>query len=245
MKAQAPRLLLLDLARSLALLGMVAFHLSYDLLMFGILPASYAGSTVFYFHARIVAGSFIFLAGLGLWLAHGSGIRWPAFWRRFVKIIGAAALVTLATWLAMPDYYIYFGILHAIAVYSLLGLLVLRLPGPLIAILATAIFAGGWLLPGEIFNAAWLRFTGLGTLPAMTVDFEPLFPWFGTFLYGVAVGKIGQTVDLWARLARWPPGPAPILSRIGWPGRKIRVESISVPCKLHGGFRWDRSLCGH
>lgn len=217
MRPTPQRILILDLARSLALLGMVGFHLSYDLLMFGMLPASYAGSTAFYLHARIVAGSFIFLAGLGLWLSHGAGIRWRAFWRRFLKIAAAAALVTLATRLAMPEYYIFFGILHAIALYSLLGLLALRLPGPVIALIATAFIAGAWILPSAAFDTPLLRFLGLATLSAQTADFEPVFPWFGTFLFGLALGKIGQALDLWATLARWPANP--LLTRLAWPGR--------------------------
>ncbi len=211
------RILILDLARSLALLGMIAFHLSYDLLMFGLLPASYFASLPFYLHARIVAGSFIFLAGLGLWLSHGAGLRWPAFWRRFGKIAAAAALVSLATWLAMPDQFIYFGILHAIALYSLLGLVTLRLPAPVIALIAASIFAGAWVLPSESFNAPLLRFIGLATVPAQTADFEPLFPWFGTFLFGIAAGKIGQAFDLWAALSRRPA--TAVLTLLAWPGR--------------------------
>ena len=235
MTAASHRILILDLARSLALLGMVAFHLSYDLLMFGILPASYAASTTFYLHARIVAGSFIFLAGLGLWLSHGAGIHWPAFWRRFLKIAAAAALVTLATFFAMPDYYIFFGILHAIALYSLLALATLRLPSPVIAVIAVAIFAGAWVLPSDTFNDPLLRFLGLATLSAQTADFEPLFPWFGTFLFGLATGKIGQAFDLWATLARWRG--TSLLSRLAWPGRhSLPIYLIHQPILI--GLVW-------
>lgn len=196
------RIDLLDLARTLALLGMAAFHLSYDLLMFGLIPADYAYSAAFYFHARIVAGSFIALAGIGLYLAHGAAIRWTAFWRRFTKIVAAAALVSIATRMVMPEVYVYFGILHAIALYSLLGLVTLRLPSPLTAILAAFFIAGSYWLRSPAFDAELLRFIGLSTLPAYTVDFEPIFPWFGAFLAGVAIGQFGQSRGLWASLAR-------------------------------------------
>jgi uncharacterized membrane protein len=196
------RIDLLDLARSLALVGMAAFHFSYDLLMFGLIPADYAYTATFYFHARIVAGSFIALAGLGLYLAHGAAIRWTSFWRRFTRIVAAAALVSIATRLAMPEVYVYFGILHAIALYSLLGLVTLRLPSPLTAILAAFFIAGSYWLQSPAFDADLLRFIGLSTLPAYTVDFEPIFPWFGAFLAGVALGQIGQSNGLWASLVR-------------------------------------------
>ncbi len=201
MSAASSRIDLIDAARSLALIGMAAFHFSYDLVMFGLVSPRYAGTWTFYLHARIVAGSFIVLAGLGLYLAHGQAMRWPAFWRRWIKIVAAAALVSLATRFAMPDAYVYFGILHAIALFSLLGLAALHLPAAVVAAAgAFVLVAAGWL-QGPAFDADLLRFTGLSTLPAYTVDFEPIFPWFGAFLIGIALGQIGQSLGLWAKFA--------------------------------------------
>src|SRR5690606_41797081 len=105
---------------------------------FGLVPRGAATTGVFWGHARATAGGFIFLAGLSLWLAHGAGIRWPAFWRRFAKIAAAAALVTVATHFALPGLTVFYGILHSIAVSSILALAVLRLPALLTLILAGA-----------------------------------------------------------------------------------------------------------
>lgn len=195
------RIDLLDLLRSLALVGMIAFHLSYDMLMFGLISASYASTDFFYFHARVVAGTFILTAGLGLYLAHASAIRWPSFWRRFSKIAAAAALVTIATKFAMPQAYVYFGILHAIALFSLLGLAVLRLSSLGSVLLAAAFISGSYWLRAPVFDLDLLRFVGLSGLPAYTIDFEPIFPWFGIFLLGISLGQVGQTHGLWVRLS--------------------------------------------
>ena len=229
------RIPLLDLARTAALAGMVAFHFSYDLLLFDLVPRAYAASDFFYYHARLVAGSFLVLAGLGLWLAHGQGIRWPAFWRRFVKVAGAAGLVTAVTWAAMPDYYIYFGILHAIALYSLLGLAALRLPALITAIIALGFIAGSVYLPGPTLDAPLLRFLGLGTLPAQTMDFEPVFPWFAAVLMGIALGQTGTRLGLWAYLVGVPAGTW--VDRLGWPGRhSLMIYLIHQPVLL--GLIW-------
>ena len=219
--SQLSRIPLIDLARTAALIGMVAFHVSYDLLMFDLIPRAYAASNFFYYHARIVAGSFLVLAGLGLWLAHGQGIRWPAFWHRFVKVAGAAVLVTVATWVAMPDFYIYFGILHAIALFSLLGLAALRLPAPMTAAIAAVFIAGSFYLSGPQFDAPLLRFIGLSTLPAQTIDFEPIFPWFGAVLLGITLGQLGGRLGLWVQLSGVPSGKW--VDRLGWPGRHSLV----------------------
>jgi uncharacterized membrane protein len=160
MTGERPRYLAIDLARTAALAGMVVFHFCYDLEIFGWLPQGTVVTGWFWWQARIVAGSFIFLAGLGLWLAQGKGVRPRAFLHRLARIAAAAALVTLATRLAMPGLTIFYGILHSIAVSSVLGLLFLRLPAP-VTVLAAAAVA---ILPQIWSNPAlggWLVWIGL------------------------------------------------------------------------------------
>ena len=118
----APRLVVLDLARTAALAGMVIFHFTFDLQMFGHIPPDTLYQPFWHYFARFVAGSFMFLSGVNIWLAHGQAIRWPAFWRRFAKVAGAAALVSLASIWVTPGGLIYFGILHALAATSLIAL---------------------------------------------------------------------------------------------------------------------------
>ncbi|MDR0808155.1 MAG: DUF1624 domain-containing protein [Gemmobacter sp.] len=210
------RIWLIDVARGLALLGMAAFHLVFDLQMFGFLLPGASTQGVFYYHARIVAGSFLFLAGAGLWLAHGGGVRWPAFWRRWIRIALAATLVTLATRIVLPDWYIFFGILHSIALASLLGLLFLRLPGSVNVLLGLGVIAAAWRLPPLLdWNHPGLRFLGLNTAPTFTVDFEPLIPWFGPFLIGMGLARLAM--PLLPGLARLRPPPP--WHRMDWPGR--------------------------
>jgi len=199
---------------------MVCFHIVFDLQMFGYLPFGTTLHPVFYWHARLVAGSFLFLAGVSLWLAHGQGIRWPAFWRRWIKLVAAAALVTVATYVALPEYFVYFGILHCIAASSLIGLLALRLPATAVAALGAVIMVASYILPDPAFNAPLLRFIGLATEPAMTVDFEPLFPWVGPFLLGLASAKWASARGLLHRLAL---SDTPVLRRLAWPGQHSLV----------------------
>ena len=199
---------------------MVCFHIVFDLQMFGHLPFGTTLHPVFYWHARLVAGSFLFLAGVSLWLAHGQGIRWPAFWRRWIKLVAAAALVTVATYVALPEYFVYFGILHCIAASSLIGLLALRLPAAAVAALGAVIMVASYILPDPAFNAPLLRFIGLATEPAMTVDFEPLFPWVGPFLLGLASAKWASARGLLHRLAL---SDTPVLRRLAWPGQHSLV----------------------
>lgn len=218
-KVRAVRLLPLDLWRTVALAGMIVYHFTFDLQMFGLVPAGTAGSGWLFWLARVVASSFLMFAGISLWLAHGHGFRAGAFVRRWLKVAGAAALVTLATRVALPDYYVFFGILHSIAACSLIGLLFLRLPAWLALLAAAAAVAAPRLLASPAFDAGWLRFLGLHTQPTNSVDFVPLLPWLGPFLVGLALARLSDRVGLIAWAERWSAGAPAILQRLAWPGR--------------------------
>ncbi|MDP3197288.1 heparan-alpha-glucosaminide N-acetyltransferase [Tabrizicola sp.] len=207
------RLIALDLARTLALVCMVVFHFTFDLALFGFIDPGTMSQPFWYYFARLIAGSFLFLVGVSLWLAHGRGIRWSAFWTRFAKVAAAAALVTLASLWLVPGGPIWFGILHAIAAASLLGLIALRLPWPVTLALAAAIFAAAWGPRFPTFDPLWLVWTGLAETRPMMGDYTPLIPWAAPALAGVGLAK-ALRIDTW----RGSP-PSPVLHTLTFPGR--------------------------
>ena len=210
----AARIPAVDLARGAALLGMAVYHLTYDLALFGFIGQMAPFSGFWWFFARAVAGSFLFLSGLSLWLAHGQAFRPRAFLRRLGIVTGAALLVTGATYAAIPDQFVYFGILHSIAVASILGLAFLRVPWVLNAALAIAILLAPGILRDAAFNLPWLWWTGLSPTWRPTADFEPLLPWFGPFLGGLALGQSGLVARLGDVL-----NLEPSLRALAWAGR--------------------------
>lgn len=207
------RLIPLDLARTLALVCMVAFHFTFDLALFGFIDPGTMSQPFWYYFARLIAGSFLFLSGVSLWLAHGRGIRWPAFWTRFAKLAASAALVTTASIWLVPGGPIWFGILHAIAAASLLGLVTLRLPWPATLALAALIFAAAWGPRFPAFDPIWLVWTGLAETRPMMGDYVPLIPWAAPALAGIALAN-ALRIDDW-RGTR----PSPLLHRLTFPGR--------------------------
>jgi uncharacterized membrane protein len=237
MTAQS-RIPALDLARTAAIIGMVAFHFSYDLELFGYLPRGTTTSGFFWYHARIVAGSFLFLSGIGLWLAHGAGIRWPAFWRRWAIVAGAAVLVSVVSRFATPQAPIHFGILHCIALTSLMALPFLRLPA--IVTLAVAVLA--FILPGlassPAFNGLPFIWTGLAATRPIMADYVPLFPWFAPVLAGLALAKLADGAGLWQRLRRAPRAWERVAA---WPGQhSLAIYLVHQPLLIGGfvAFRW-------
>ena len=206
-----------DLARSIALLGMVIFHFVRDLELFGYLAPGFTLEGIWPIFARAVAGSFVFLAGVSLVLAHGQGIRWRAFLRHIAVISGAAALITGVTLAAMPDAFIFYGILHSIAVSCIAGLLFLQLPVPVILAMAVMVaILPSFFRSGE-FDSPWLVWTGLAENVPRSLDFEPFFPWFAPFLAGMAIARVLEAKGVWPRLRR-----APLIDPNSWaaiPGR--------------------------
>lgn len=180
----------LDAARGLAVAAMVVFHLMWDLAHFGYADHDLPWSASMKAFGHSIAFAFLFIAGVSLVLAHPARVDWRAFWRRFALIAGAAALVSLGTWLVFPSAFVFFGILHCIAAASLLSLLFLRAPWPVTLAAGAFFFVAPHLLAAPAFNASWLEWLGLGTIEPMTQDWRPFFPWAGAMLVGVAAGRL-------------------------------------------------------
>jgi len=105
----------------------------------------------------------------------------------------------------MPESFVFFGILHEILVASVLALPFLRVPFWVTAIVAAAVIAAPQFLTSPFFDAPVLLPLGLAAHPVETVDYVPLFPWFGVVLAGLAAGRLFVDLRLDERLAGWSP----------------------------------------
>jgi len=181
----------LDAARGLALIAMTIFHFAFDLEFFGFQEPGYINQPHWKYFARMIAGSFLFLAGVSLVFAHMSGgIRWHKWLPRFVKITVAAALVSVVTYFLTPQIYVFFGILHAIALASLLGLAFLRIPWRILVAFAVSIYVVHWVFSFDALNGWWGWWTGLNSIEPISSDYVPIIPWFGATLLGITLAKL-------------------------------------------------------
>lgn len=209
------RLVVVDWLRSAAIVAMAAYHLGWDLQMFGFLPPGTTSSGWWPFAARSIASSFLFLAGLSLWLAHGRRFRAMSWARRMIVLVAAAAGVSLATWLFVPQAWVRFGILHSIALSGFISLAFLRAPWWLSAAGAAAILFVAPEFRSADFDGVWWLWSGLGLRPPPMIDYEPMVPWLAPFLAGLAFGQAGGT-----RLLAWGPArPGRIGRALAWPGK--------------------------
>jgi uncharacterized membrane protein len=156
----------------------------------------------------MIAGSFLAIVGFSLVLATRRGFNREAYLRRLVLVACAAALVSIVTWFALPDIFIFFGILHHIALASLLALPFLFLPTPVIAVAAVIVVALPFALGFHLVDEDWLAFLGFGPWP-LTADFVPVFPWFGCVLAGMVLARIALPRAQGSDWASWRATSAP------------------------------------
>jgi uncharacterized membrane protein len=227
------RAVALDLVRTAALLGMAVFHFVFDLVLFGHLPVAVIYEGFWPLWARVVASSFLFLSGLTLWLAHRNGLDRGRWARRLAKIAAAAALVTGATYLALGQGFVFWGILHMIAFGAVAGLAFLRLPAAVTAACAVLVFWTGWTVALPAFDAGPWLWTGLGAAPVVAVDYVPVFPWFSAVLAGIAAGRVATATGLWDRIAAVRVQKGHWADRLAWPGRhSLMVYLVHQPVLL-------------
>lgn len=215
----AKRLVWLDAARGLALVAMAIYHFTWDLDFFGYLAPGTAAMGGWKIFARLIAGTFIFLAGFSLVLGHRVEIRWRPFFLRFARIAAAALLITVATYFAFPESFIFFGILHLIAAASVIGLLFLRVPVAVILLCSAAAFAAPHWLRSPFFDQPALWWVGLSQTLPRSNDYVPLLPWFGAFLLGMAACRLYLSQSAAVRSPAKPATESRMMSLLATGGR--------------------------
>lgn len=192
--SRSSRFVALDAIRGAALLAMATYHATWDLGYLRLTPENYALTPLGKAAAHVIAGSFLFLVGIGLVLMNRDGIRWRPFSLRLLRIGGSAIAITAATVIAFPASYIFFGILHCIALSSVLALPFLFLPAGVVAVTSVLVLAAPHVIAADLLDASVLTFLGLGRGIPQTNDYVPLFPWFGMVLAGIASARFSAAL---------------------------------------------------
>lgn len=185
---RAHRLEIVDQFRGIAVLLMAIFHFCYDLSVFGFIDFKMNGGFFTWFRFLIVTLFFVSI-GAGLYLAHHGKIQWRKFWIREAKITAGALIITLATYWLYPKSWVWFGVLHFIALASVLALPFIFIPS-VAAISGVVIFALFNLTDWFNLHRLWLALREPLNLPNGTQDLTRLIPWLGMVLMGIYAAKI-------------------------------------------------------
>lgn len=225
--AQTPtvsgRYFFLDAWRGVAVLWMTVFHFCFDLNHFGFIHQDFHRSPMWTVQRTCILSLFLLCAGFGQALAVHAGQSWGRFWRRWLQIAGCAAAVSLGSALMFPNSWIYFGVLHGMA----LMLLICRATaswGPwlwLAGLLMLALWYWAPLLHvalalSEVWNLKSLNWLGFISHKPITEDYVPLLPWLGVMWWGMALGQLALSKGWVHTLAAHTP--AKVLRPVAWVG---------------------------
>lgn len=226
----------IDTLRGIAIVAMIVYHFCFDLRYFGLARWDFEHDTRWIAARTTILSSFLLLAGISSVLA----ARRPIAHRllRIALIALAAALVSAASAILFPASFIWFGVLHAIVVASLVALPFVGHPA-VAAIAGIGVIVAGVTLSDPAFDARTLGWIGFMTHKPATEDYVPLFPWAGVVLGGVTVGHAlaaspSRTDALLAPLARLP-------ATLRWLGRNsLMIYLVHQPLML--GALWLANL---
>lgn len=196
------RIILIDLLRGLAIALMFIYHFSFDLNYFGYVSIKFNSDPFWLNFRALIVSLFLGVAGFSLYLAHHATWRREAWLKRLAVLLLAAVAVSAGSYLMYPDSFIFFGILHFIALASLLGMLFLHL-GYLNLLLGAVILLIGNHYSHPFFNQPAMQWFGLMTHKPVTEDYVPLFPWFGMVLIGLGLAYWTKNNHALSKILHW------------------------------------------
>jgi uncharacterized membrane protein len=184
-----------DLLRGVAIVLMVLYHLVFDINYFSVREIDiYSGFWLVV--ARAAALLFLLLVGLSLTLSHSRARLMGEedgylshLLKRSAWILGLALGVSVVTYLFIGKGFIIFGVLHLIGLSLLLAHPFLRMHRANFIFGLLFIFLGIYLQNIRV-SFTWLLWLGLEPPNFYSVDYFPVFPWFGVILLGMGLGSL-------------------------------------------------------
>ena len=190
----------IDVFRGFAILCMVVFHSFFIVVFFGIVSID-LWSGFFWWFPRVIAAAFLFTAGLSLTISYSKSNNksFKKFLIRGLKIFGLGMILTAITFTGLlvlqniTGYVqitkvIYFGILHCIGISLIAGYFFLN-RRILSFITGIAVMIVGFSINDMRFDFPWLFWLGFWPDGYYPIDYEPLLPWMGPVLLGIAFGN--------------------------------------------------------
>ena len=221
---QASRNVALDSLRGFAVLWMTAFHFAFDLNHFGFIRQNFYSDPLWTVQRTCILSLFLLCAGGGQALAQHNGQSWRNFWRRWRQVAGCAALVSAGSFFMFPGSWIYFGVLHGMALMLLVCRLTatwgrwLWLAGGVAVGLGVSAQQAHAMWPGlEMFNAPALNWLGWISRKPVTEDYVPVLPWLGVMWWGMAATQWALARGWLADVRRPPAGDS--VPPLAWVGR--------------------------
>lgn len=204
----------LDITRTFAIVLMVVFHFIYDLKFFGFVDWDTPDGFGWQQFRWLIISLFFICLGVSLTFAHERKIRWKKFSLRTSQIAGAALLISVISYFAVPNNWIFFGVLHFLALASVLAIGFVRRPKISLIVGICIVSLGA----AQLIPSRWPFYLYFENLPRYTNDFVALFPWLGVVFLGISLAhcKWFKNDPLCPMLERIKRTESSIPKRVEW-----------------------------
>ena len=198
-KNSSERFIEIDIFRGLALFLMIVAHIVWDLDYFKIIPMD---NHIYSTFSKVIPLLFFLIVGLSLIVSkkkiENKTIKEQnRYYRKLIvrglKIIGFGMILTIGSFVFVPDKPVFFGVLHCIGLSIILSVPILKYKKylPLFSILF--IFLSLVVTQFTVEKPSFLQFiVGLhqADIWRYTVDYFPLLPWFTIIVIGIVLGDL-------------------------------------------------------
>ena len=184
----------IDFFRGIAIILMIFYHIFFDIYFFDLVNFD-IHTLSFELFLYPIGTIFLLLVGISLTLSYNrSKIEVSKkqlikkFFLRGFKVFLLGLIITIVTFFILGDRFIIFGVLHCIGLSIIFSI-------PFIRYRFSNLFLGlifvlfGIILKNYTFDFSYLLVFGFRPVNFSTVDFFPIFPWFGVVLIGISLGN--------------------------------------------------------
>ena len=187
----------LDSLRAIALGMMLVSNFVTDLNHFDLMEVNKGDP--WWWLSRATAFLFVSISGFSYYLAHRKEYDFMQTFGRTKRLIFWAFVITIITYIFEPNAYVRFGVLHLLALASIVAFPFARKP-------QFAFFIGLVLLFVPLSSNPNLVWLGMRETGFFAVDYFPLNPWLGIFFLSLGFSSLV-----------YPEGKP--LTKIKWPDR--------------------------
>ncbi|KXI29062.1 heparan-alpha-glucosaminide N-acetyltransferase [Paraglaciecola hydrolytica] len=179
------RNLAIDVLRGIAIILMIVFHFGYDLTVFGYTDYDTNIDMEWRVFRAVIVSGFLLAVGMSAYLAYYNHINKRKLGLNLLKLLLVSLGISLSSYLMYPEHWVYFGIIHFIAVALPLSLVFIQRPN--FSLLLAVVILIGYFSDTLTLTQPWQWSVKHWGIPVHTVDLVSLTPWFALVLFGIFI----------------------------------------------------------